>query len=63
MQRLADMMVQVRKAVAAKQVSPADRRSAIDVAVTAATVLQRRGSDFLAAGEHRAGVRRDAPRF
>ena len=52
MQRLADMMVQVRKAVATKKVSPADRRRAIDVAVTAATVLQRRGSDFLAAGEH-----------
>jgi hypothetical protein len=52
MQRLADVMVRVRKAVAAKKIPPADRRRAIDVAVTAAAVIQRRGSDFLASGKH-----------
>jgi hypothetical protein len=53
MQRLADVMVFVRDTVDAKKVSVPDRRRGIDIAVTAATVLQRRGSDYLAKGEHR----------
>ena len=52
MQRLADVMVFARDTVTEKKVSVADRRRSIDVAITAATVLQRRGSDYLAKGKH-----------
>jgi hypothetical protein len=48
--RLADLMVFARRTVEAKQVSPADARRLIDLSITAAAVLQRRGTDLLAAG-------------
>jgi len=44
---LAAVMVAVRQSVEAKQVSPADRRRLIDLAVTAAAVIQARGGSLL----------------
>ncbi len=48
---LAKIMVDAREAVRAAEVTPADRRRLIDVSVTAAAVIQRRGSDLLASGQ------------
>ena len=48
---LAAVMVAAREAVEAKQVSPADRRRLIDVAITAAAVIQARGSSLLDSGQ------------
>jgi len=44
---LAGVMVKARRAVRAAEVSPADRRRLIDLSMTAAAVIQRRGSDLL----------------
>lgn len=48
---LANIMVETRRLVAAEEVEPADRRRLIDISVTAAAVIQRRGSDLLASGQ------------
>jgi hypothetical protein len=48
---LADMMVLARKEVAKRSMSPADARRLIDLNVTAAAVLQSRGSAFLERAE------------
>ncbi|MBW1686651.1 MAG: hypothetical protein JRS35_16495 [Deltaproteobacteria bacterium] len=47
---LAALMVEVRGAVEAKQVLPGDRRRLIDLAITAAAVIQARGSSLLDSG-------------
>jgi hypothetical protein len=47
---LATLMVEVRGAVEAKQASPGDRRRLIDLAITAAAVIQARGSSLLDSG-------------
>jgi hypothetical protein len=48
---LAGLMRSVRETVEAKQVSPADRRRLIDLAITAAAVIQQRGMALLESGE------------
>ncbi len=48
---LAKIMVEAREAVGAAEVTPADRRRLLDISVTAAAVIQRRGSDLLASGQ------------
>ncbi len=48
---LADIMVLARKAVAKRLISPADARRLIDLNVTAAAVIQSRGSAFLESGQ------------
>ncbi len=48
---LADMMVVARKEVAKRSTSPADARRLIDLSITAATVIQSRGSAFLESAE------------
>jgi hypothetical protein len=47
---LAAIMVTIRDSVEAKRVSPADRRRLIDVAITAAAVIQARGVSLLDSG-------------
>ncbi|MDJ0847719.1 MAG: PEP/pyruvate-binding domain-containing protein [Myxococcota bacterium] len=47
---LAAIMVEARHEVEAKRVAPADRRRLLDVAITAAAVIQARGSRLLDAG-------------
>ncbi|MDJ0847152.1 MAG: PEP/pyruvate-binding domain-containing protein [Myxococcota bacterium] len=42
-QALAGLMVSARQTVEARQVSPADRRRLVDLAITAAAVIQQRG--------------------
>ncbi len=44
---LADMMVRARRAVEAKTVSVGDRRRLIDLAITAAAILERRAARFI----------------
>ncbi len=46
-QALAGLMRSVRQTVEAKEVSPADRRRLVDLAITAAAVIQQRGMDLL----------------
>lgn len=48
---LARVMVEARQAVRDREITPADRRRVIDLSVTAAAVIQRRGSDLLASGQ------------
>ena len=48
---LADIMVLARKEVAKRSISPADARQLIDLNVTAAVVIQSRGSAFLESAE------------
>jgi hypothetical protein len=48
---LANIMVLARKTVAKRSVSPADARRLIDLNVTAATVIQSRGSALLESGQ------------
>jgi hypothetical protein len=48
---LAGLMRFARQTVEAKQVSPADRRRLIDLAITAAAVIQQRGMALLESGE------------
>ncbi len=48
---LAQVMVTARQAVAAKKVTPADAQRLIDLDITAATVLQRRGTALLESGK------------
>src|ERR1700675_1967478 len=44
---LASIMVRARRAVAARKGSPPDARRLVDVAITAAALIQRRGSTWL----------------
>jgi len=44
---LAEVMVAARRAVEAKRIAPADRRRAIDLAITASAVLQRRSQEMV----------------
>jgi len=48
---LAELMGSARRSVEAKQVSPADRRRLVDLAITAAAVIQQRGMTLLESGE------------
>jgi len=48
---LAGLMRFARQTVEAKQVSPADRRRLVDLAITAAAVIQQRGMALLEAGQ------------
>jgi hypothetical protein len=45
--RLAELTVLARREVAGRRVSPADARRLVDLAITAAAVIQRRGGDLL----------------
>jgi hypothetical protein len=47
---LAELTGGARRAVEAKQVSPADRRRLVDLAITAAAVIQQRGMTLLESG-------------
>jgi hypothetical protein len=49
MQGLAGIMVRARQGVATRKASAADDRRLVDVAITSAALLQRRGSEWLAA--------------
>jgi hypothetical protein len=46
---LAAIMVRARQTVAARKATPADQRRLVDAAITAASLLQKRGTDWLAA--------------
>ncbi len=49
---LAELMAQARRMVAQREVSPAAARRLIELTITAAAVMQRRGTAFLEAGTH-----------